>query len=139
MIYLTLLKVAQNKMAIFSIPTIKLTGIAACVPKNSESNSDYDWITEQERTLLIKTTGIENRRIAGKGVTTSDLCFEAAEKLLSELNWDKNEIEIIVFVSQSRDYFLPATAIILQERLSLSTTCLAYGHRLVLPTAYSGF
>jgi 3-oxoacyl-[acyl-carrier-protein] synthase-3 len=113
-------------MAVFSVSNIKLTGIAACVPKNSESNLDYDWISEQERALLIKTTGIENRRIAGKGVTTSDLCFEAAQKLLAELNWNKNEIEIIVFVSQSRDYFLPATAIILQDRLGIPTTCLAY-------------
>ena len=85
-------------MALFSISNIKLSGISACVPKNSESNLNYDWITEQERTLLIKTTGIENRRIAEKGVTTSDLCFEAAQKLLSDLNWSKNEIEIIVFV-----------------------------------------
>ena len=114
-------------MALFSISNIKLTGIAACVPKNSESNLNYDWITEQERALLIKTTGIENRRVASNGETTSDLCFEASQKLLSELKWDKNEIEIIVFVSQSRDYFLPATAIILQERLGLPLFSAMFG------------
>ena len=113
-------------MALFSIPHIKLSGISACVPKRSESNLDYDWITEQERALLIKTTGIENRRIAAANLTTSDFCYAAAEKLIDELKWRKEEIEIIIFVSQSPDYLLPATAIILQDRLNLPKTALAF-------------
>lgn len=113
-------------MALFSIPHIKLSGISACVPKRSESNLDYDWITEQERALLIKTTGIENRRIAAENLTTSDFCYTAAEKLIDELKWRKEEIEIIIFVSQSPDYLLPATAIILQDRLNLPKTALAF-------------
>ena len=113
-------------MALFSIPHIKLSGISACVPKKSESNLDYDWITEQERALLIKTTGIENRRIAAENLTTSDFCYTAAEKLIDELKWRKEEIEIIIFVSQSPDYLLPATAIILQDRLNLPKTALAF-------------
>lgn len=113
-------------MALFSIPNVKISGISACVPKESESNLDYDWISEQERTLLIKTTGIENRRVAPSDITTSDLCLASAEKLIKELNWNKDEIEIIIFVSQSRDYFLPATAIILHDKLALSKTCLAF-------------
>ncbi len=113
-------------MALFSVPNIKITGIAACVPPRSESNLDYDWITEQERSLLIKTTGIENRRIADKGVTTSDLCLQAAEKLLSTLNWDRNEIQVIILVSQSHDYFLPASSIILQNKLGLPKSCIAF-------------
>jgi 3-oxoacyl-[acyl-carrier-protein] synthase-3 len=113
-------------MAIFSIPNIKISGISACVPSQKESNYDYDWISEKEQKLLIKTTGIEERRIAKKGVTTSDLCFEAAKKLIEKLNWKKEEIGILIFVSQSRDYFLPATAIILQDRLQLPTSTIAF-------------
>ncbi|MDQ3047165.1 MAG: ketoacyl-ACP synthase III [Bacteroidota bacterium] len=113
-------------MALFQIPNIRLSGISACVPKRTESNLDYDWISEQERALLIKTTGIENRRMAETGVTTGDLCFVAAKKLISELNWKPEEIEIIILVSQSRDYFLPATAIILQDKLGLPKTALAF-------------
>ena len=112
-------------MAIFSIPNIKISGVSACVPLKKESNHDYDWITKKEQDLLIKTTGIEERRIAEKGVTTSDLCYEAAKKLIDKLEWNKNEIEIVIFVSQSRDYFLPATSIILQNRLGLPNTTIA--------------
>jgi 3-oxoacyl-[acyl-carrier-protein] synthase-3 len=113
-------------MSSFSIPNIKVSGVSACVPKNTESNLEYDWITEQEQKLLIKTTGIENRRVVNDGSATSDLCFAATEKLLTDLNWNREEIGLLIFVSQSRDYFLPATAIILQQRLGLSTSTMAF-------------
>ncbi len=113
-------------MSTFSIENVKIAGIAACVPKKRESNLDYDWISEQEQKLLIKTTGIKERRIAEKGVATSDLCFKSTEQLLKELAWKKEEIGILIFVSQSRDYFLPATAIILQDRLGLPTSTIAF-------------
>lgn len=113
-------------MASFSIPNIKIAGISACTPKNKESNLDYDWISKQEQQLLIKTTGIENRRIVNDGKTTSDLCYAACKQLLSELKWNTEEIGILIFISQSRDYFLPATAIILQDRLKLPTSTIAF-------------
>ncbi len=113
-------------MPFFSLHNTKISGIAAAVPKNTESNWDYNLLTETEKKLLIKTTGVENRRVAPKGMTTSDLCFEAAEKLIKELGWEKNEIQALVFLSQSRDYYLPATSIILQNRLGLPTSCMAF-------------
>lgn len=113
-------------MAFLTVENILLSGIAACVPKNKESNHDYDWIPKQERDLLIKTTGIEFRRIAPKHITTSDMCYLSAESLLQNLEIDRKEIDIILFVSQSPDYFLPATSIILQERLGLSKSTMAF-------------
>lgn len=113
-------------MAFFSIQNIALKGIAAAVPSQEESNWDYDLLTESEKKLLIKTTGVEKRRRAPKGMATSDLCFAAAEKLLEELKWDKDEVDALIFVSQSSDYYLPATAIILQDRLGLPKSCLAF-------------
>ncbi len=116
----------KNKLALFTTYNVKFSGISACVPKRMESNFDYELLPEDERKLLIKTTGIEQRRIAEKGVTTSDLCYEAAEKLIKDLNWNKNEIELLVFVSQSRDYFVPSTATILQNRLGLPKSTIAF-------------
>ncbi|MGZ3882973.1 MAG: ketoacyl-ACP synthase III [Bacteroidia bacterium] len=112
-------------MGCFAIDKVKIAGISACVPKHSESNSTYTEISEAERKLFIKTTGIESRRMAAPGVTTSDLCFAAAEKLIAELRWKKEDIGLIIFVSQSKDYFLPATSIILQDRLKLSKSTVA--------------
>jgi 3-oxoacyl-[acyl-carrier-protein] synthase-3 len=111
-------------MALLSFQGIKLSGLAAAVPENVESNADYKWITVRERESLIKNIGVEYRRVAKKGTTTSDLCVVAADKLLDELNWNRGEIELLVFVSQSRDYLVPTTACIVQDRLKLPHSCL---------------
>jgi 3-oxoacyl-[acyl-carrier-protein] synthase-3 len=113
-------------MAILNIPHTRVRGVAACVPKKEESNYDYELTSEKERKMFVKTTGIETRRVAETGVTTADLCYEAAEKLIAELKWDKQDIDALVFISQSGDYILPATGIILQDRLGLPKTTMAY-------------
>lgn len=113
-------------MAFFAATGIRIKGIAAAVPKNTEDNRDYDRISEPERNLLIKTTGISTRHIAEKGTTAGDLCQFAAEKLIAELKWDKSEIDLVIFVTQSPDHFLPATSIILQHKLGLPKTTAAF-------------
>jgi 3-oxoacyl-[acyl-carrier-protein] synthase-3 len=113
-------------MAIFQVPNINIAGISACVPEDEYNNNDYDWVSEKERETLIKVIGVEKKHHAKKGTTTSDLCFVAANNLINELNWDRSEIDLLLFVSQSRDFILPATAGLLQEKLSLPKTCIAF-------------
>ena len=112
-------------MALFEIPDVRIAGISACVPKKILWNRDYNWIKEKERDQMIRTIGVETRHVAGPGQTTSDLCFQAAEQLLDRLGWQRNEINLLVFVSQSRDYIIPSTSAILQDRLKLPKSCLA--------------
>jgi 3-oxoacyl-[acyl-carrier-protein] synthase III len=113
-------------MALFSIPNVKISGISCCVPNNVVYNKDYTWIGEKERNLLIKKTGIEEKRVASKGTTTADLCLVATEKLIEGLGWKKDEIELLVFISQSRDYVLPSTACIVQDKLGLPKSTIAF-------------
>ena len=56
---------------------------------------------------------------------TSDLCVAAAEALLDELKWNRDDITAVVFVTQTPDYVLPATAVVMQDRLKLPKTALA--------------
>ena len=113
-------------MATSSIQNVRLAGISACVPKGVQKNEDFDLISPEDRQKLIQTTGIANRRIALKEQCTSDLCFSAAEALLEDLQWNRDEIDAIVLVTQSADYTVPATAPILQDRLRLPKSCLAF-------------
>lgn len=113
-------------MAVFSVSNIKIAGIAAAVPSEIYHIKDYDLITEKEREALIKMVGVEQRRVADQDTATSDLCQVAAEKLIAEIGWAREEIDLLVFVSQSRDYFIPATAGILQDKLDLSKKCMAF-------------
>jgi 3-oxoacyl-[acyl-carrier-protein] synthase-3 len=110
-------------MAFLQIPNVAIKGVSACVPANKEENSAIKNIPGPDLEKLIKITGVERRHIINKGTCTSDLCFRAAEKLIKELDWDKSEIEGLIFVSQTPDFILPATSGILQNRLGLSTDC----------------
>ncbi|MFB3387301.1 3-oxoacyl-ACP synthase III family protein [Flavobacterium sp. LAR06] len=122
-------------MAAFSVNDIAIKGISSCVPKNKERNVDLEILTQEEIQKFIDATGVEERRIATKEICTSDLCCEAAEKLITDLNWQKDEIEILVFVSQTADYILPVSAAILQNRLGFSTDCIAFD----VPLGCSGY
>lgn len=113
-------------MSSFSTSNVTIRGIAAAVPTKRENNSDYELLKPKERELFIKTTGISGRRIARESQTTSDLCFNAAERLLAETSTDGSEIGLLVFVSQSGDFYLPATAAILQNRLKLPVSTIAF-------------
>lgn len=116
-------------MAFLSFKNVRIAGIAAGVPKNIISNLDLksgDGNISSEYTPedFVKVTGVKERRISDV-LTTSDLAYEAAEKLIADLAWDKSEIDALIFVSQSHDYILPATACILQDRLGLTKECYA--------------
>lgn len=112
-------------MAFSDIPGISVRGISACVPARKLRNAESELLSETERKLLVPAIGVDERRAVEDGACTSDLCFHAAEKLIAELGWDKKEITWLIFVSQSADYVLPATACILQNRLGLPKTCAA--------------
>jgi len=112
-------------MALFSVPNISISGISSCVPKKEVSNFDFELISPKERELLVKSVGIEKRRIAEEGTCTSDLCFKSAEALLFELKWNRGDVSVLVFVTQTPDYITPATACILQNRLALPKSCIA--------------
>lgn len=74
---------------------------------------------------LFAKTGIRNRHIASLGQTASDLAFEAASNLLRKLP-DGHAINLLIFVTQSPDYLLPTSACILQDRLGLPESCMAF-------------
>lgn len=113
-------------MALFRTSGAEIKGIAAAVPSTVVSNRDYDYISEEERNLLIKTTGIEKRYFAREGLTTGDLCEQAAQKLIAGLGWKTEEIDLLIFVSQSPDHFVPATSVILQHKIGLGKQTAAF-------------
>lgn len=114
-------------MAFLSIPSVRISGFSACVPKNIERNVDSKlFSSEEEIRSLIEKTGIVEKRVALEGCCSSDLCYEAANRLIEKLGWDRCDIDTIVFVSQTPDYILPATACVLQERLGLKSECMAF-------------
>lgn len=110
-------------MAYWKISNCELRGVAACVPRNTVNTSGMSVFTSDEAEKFIESVKIRQRRIAVGGICASDLCHEAAVRLIDELKWNKNEIDALIFVSITADYRSPATSCILQERLGLPNSC----------------
>lgn len=113
-------------MAFLEFKNVRIAGFSAGVPLNTISNlnGEAGMSAAYGNEDFVRATGVLERRYS-ETHTTSDLCYEAAERLISDLNWNKKDIEAIFFISQTTDYFLPATACILQDRLGLTKECYA--------------
>ena len=124
-------------MAYFEINDVSIRGIAAAVPSRKEYNRDFPGLSEEQLEKYIETVGVVERRCAihNGSLCTSDLCYEASERLLQEIGWQREEIGLLVFVSHTQVYKLPATACILQSRLGLTKETMAFD----IPLGCSGF
>ena len=99
--------------------SVRVVGMAAAVPQETVPNLEINNSKDYDASAFVKATGVEERHRSVK-YTTSDLCLQAAERLIVDFDWNKEDIDGLIFVSQTQDYLLPATACILQNRLGLS-------------------
>ena len=113
-------------MSFLSVNNIKIVGLSAGVPEKIIETDSYDLLSKDQIEHFLRSTGVERRRRATANQCTSDLCVAAAEKLIEDLEWKREEIDLLVFASHTGDYKLPSTSCILQNRLKLSTECMAF-------------
>nr|WP_321522372.1 ketoacyl-ACP synthase III [uncultured Macellibacteroides sp.] len=111
-------------MAYLEIKNVRIAGISAGAPKQTICNLNLQNLSKDyDAAAFVETTGVYERHV--DDLTVSDLCIPAAEKLIADLGWSKDEIDAVVFVSQHADYILPATSCIIQNKLGLSKECFA--------------
>ncbi|MDL2307136.1 ketoacyl-ACP synthase III [Desulfovibrio sp. OttesenSCG-928-C06] len=116
-------------MASSCFSKVKIAGISAVVPSSEirlEDELEFFGGDIKKANRVTQIVGINKRRIAERGVTAADLCQQAAENMLFGMGIDKASIDALIFVSQTPDYKLPATACILQHKLGLSNACAAF-------------
>jgi 3-oxoacyl-[acyl-carrier-protein] synthase-3 len=112
---------------------VRLKAVAAVVPRDEvrlEDEAAYYGNDLRKVERIKKMAGLDRRRIAPEGVTVSDLCVQAAERLLAETATDRAGIDAIVCVTQSGDYPVPASAAFLLStaaRWITGQNWLAYG------------
>lgn len=115
-------------MPIVSYKNVGITAMSAAVPSRVINNYKYglDIWPEDDVKKVVDKVGIFERRFADEKTCSSDLCYAAAEKLFLDNNINREEIDLLVFLSQTPDYKMPSTSILLQDRLKLSTSTLAF-------------
>ena len=114
-------------MAVAGIKGIRISGIASAVPDQPHLPAEFfDRFGKEEVRKIVENIGVEKRFIAPPGMCASDLCVAAADRLLTEGNWERDSIDAVIFLSQSPDYKLPFNAAPIQRRLKLSTECAGF-------------
>lgn len=105
----------------------RIAGLVSCVPSHDVGNEYFiDRFDQTGIDDVVKMIGVVKRRWVDSNTTTSDLCKAAGQRLLAGLAWEPETIDALVFVSQTPDYRLPATACLLQAEWGLSTSCIAF-------------
>jgi 3-oxoacyl-[acyl-carrier-protein] synthase-3 len=106
---------------------IRIVGVAGAVPDQKVDNlRDHTFIPEDEAKKIVGLTGVKEYRRAPDTVCSSDLCAAAAEALLDGLGTPRSEIDAVVFATMTPDFRVPSTACVLQDRLGLSNSVVAY-------------
>lgn len=107
---------------------VAIRSISAVAPKRVLDNEAFsESVTDRRYRRRIKYTGIKKRHaVFGTNQRTSDLASIAAEKVLEKLQWDKESINALIFVTQSPDMYAPSTAMLIQTKVGLSQSLLAF-------------
>lgn len=117
-------------MAFLKYENVAIRGVSACVPNKVEENKTLPFYAPGEAEQVIASTGIERRHITYDGITASDLCLKAAERLIENLSWEKDSIDLLAFVTQNPDYVNLPNSFVIHDKLGLSenTACLDFYH-----------
>ena len=104
---------------------IKIEALAAAVPTTYRKVAD---VIEDERAAkrFSRISGVEGAYLIKEGQTASDLCYAAAKAIIEQKGIDPKKIGILIFVTQYPDYAIPATACVLQHRLGLTDSSIAF-------------
>lgn len=112
-------------MALTKHKGIEITGIVNVVPQTTEDNLELEILTPEERAALVNHTGIRFRKVAPASLTIRDLFEVAIVKLLDKTGWKKEEVDVLICVTQSPEMIIPSVSCRLHGDLEFpeSTVC----------------
>lgn len=118
---------------------ISIKGIQAAVPTSFIDNMKFsNLLGERRYKKQIRLTGIKQRHICIPGQTAADLAYTAGKKLLEEISWDPESIDVLLFATQNPLFALPSTAFLLQKKLGIGKDCIVFDLNLGCSAAMVG-
>jgi 3-oxoacyl-[acyl-carrier-protein] synthase III len=122
---------------------VALEGIGSYAPARIMTNDELATMVQTSDEWIAERTGIRERRIAAESESSADLGFEASLRALENAGITAAELDLIVAATASPDYYFPATASLIGERLGaadvasfdLSAACTGFIY--ALAQAYS--
>ena len=94
-----------------------IVGIGRYLPEKIVTNQDLEKIMDTSDEWIRTRTGIEERRIAGDDVDTSDMALAAAQEAMKHAGITAEEIDLILVATVTPDTPFPSVACRIQEKL----------------------
>lgn len=114
-------------MGLTKFSNVGIKALTATIPHRIVKTRELTTFFSQEAIeKFIEATGVEERRFIESDKCASDLCYQAACKIFDETVIKREDIDLLIFVSQTPDYKSPGTSIILQNKLGLKTSTMVY-------------
>ncbi|MEG9296337.1 beta-ketoacyl-ACP synthase III [Mangrovibacillus sp. Mu-81] len=94
-----------------------IIGIGRYLPEKVLTNADLEKMVDTSDEWIRTRTGIEQRRVAGEHINTSDMAFEAAKKAIADADITAEDLDLILVATVTPDRPFPSVACLLQDRL----------------------
>lgn len=111
----------------FSFKNKRISGILAILPKKAVKFEDEmaNYSFSPAKCMKLKLAmGYNEHRIAEPGQCSSDFCKFGLQYLFDNGMLKKEEIDALLFVSQSADYYMPPTSNLIHGHFGLKQDCL---------------
>lgn len=105
----------------------RISGILTILPRKAVKFEDEmaNYNFSPAKCMKLKMAmGYNEHRIAEPGQCSSDFCMHGLQYLFDNGLLKKNEIDALLFISQSADYYLPPTSNIIHGHFGLKQDCL---------------
>ncbi len=112
-------------MEMMNHPKIKVVSSGKYVPKTIVTNEDMEKIVDTSDEWIYTRTGIKERRKALDEVN-SDMAYHAAMDAIEKVNYDKNNIDLIIVATITGDQMTPSTANFVQGKLDLNHQVMSF-------------
>ncbi|VCU72112.1 3-oxoacyl-[acyl-carrier-protein] synthase 3 [Pigmentiphaga humi] len=103
----------------------RIIGTGSCLPERVVSNDELaaemaQRGVETSDSWIVERTGIRQRHLAERGVTSSQLGTEAARRALQDAGIEAADLDLIVVATSTPDFVFPSTACLIQANLGAS-------------------
>lgn len=116
-------------MGLSKFNNIQIAGVKVVLPNKCINIDEEIHFYENNLKLLErnkKILGLGARYVVEEGITSLDLCEQAAKELMAEINVDSSQIDTVIVASTDHEYRTPADACIIHDRLGLDENCACF-------------
>lgn len=104
----------------------KVISTGGYLPKKVYDNYYMESIVDTSDEWILTRTGIRKRHIAADGELTTDLALIASENAIKNSSLNKDQIDAIIMATTTPDRTFPSSAVILQEKLGIGSSCFSF-------------